>query len=67
MQYAGAETYPNSTFAWVNVKDVAHAHILAFENPSASGRYLLVENVAHFSEIVKILRELYPTYKLPEK
>ncbi|KAG6412528.1 hypothetical protein SASPL_125207 [Salvia splendens] len=63
----GAETYPNSTLAWVNVKDVAHAHILAFENPSASGRYCLVENVAHFSEIVKILRELYPTYKLPEK
>ncbi|XP_041994533.1 phenylacetaldehyde reductase-like isoform X2 [Salvia splendens] len=63
----GAETYPNSTFGWINVKDVAHAHILAFENPSANGRYCLVERVAHLSEIVKILRELYPTYKLPEK
>ena len=65
--YAGAETYPNSTFGWINVKDVARAHILAFENPSANGRYCLVERVAHLSEIVKILRELYPTYKLPEK
>ncbi|KAG6433420.1 hypothetical protein SASPL_105034 [Salvia splendens] len=63
----GAETYPNSTFGWINVKDVARAHILAFENPSANGRYCLVERVAHLSEIVKILRELYPTYKLPEK
>ncbi|KAJ8574465.1 hypothetical protein K7X08_026270 [Anisodus acutangulus] len=63
----GAETYQNATFAWVNVKDVALAHVLAFENPSANGRYLMVESVAHYSELVKILRELYPTMKLPEK
>ncbi|KAL0390803.1 UNVERIFIED_CONTAM: Cinnamoyl-CoA reductase 1 [Sesamum calycinum] len=63
----GAETYPNSSFGWINVKDVANAHILAFENPSANGRYCLVEKVAHFSEVVKILRELYPSFKLPEK
>ncbi|KAL2540910.1 NAD(P)-binding Rossmann-fold superfamily protein [Abeliophyllum distichum] len=62
-----AEPYPNATFGWVNVKDVANAHILAFENPSANGRYCLVERVAHFSEIVKMLRELYPTLPLPEK
>ncbi|KAL7126904.1 hypothetical protein ABFS83_14G217800 [Erythranthe nasuta] len=62
-----AETYPNSTFGWINVKDVANEHILAFENTSASGRYCLVESVAHFSEIVNVLRELYPTYQLPEK
>ncbi|KAL3647554.1 hypothetical protein CASFOL_008522 [Castilleja foliolosa] len=63
----GAETYPNSTFGWVNVKDVANAHILAFENASANGRYLMVESVAHDSEIVKILRELYPNLQLPKK
>ncbi|GFP87030.1 cinnamoyl-coa reductase 1 [Phtheirospermum japonicum] len=63
----GAETYPNTTLGWVNVKDIANAHILAFENPSANGRYLMVESVAHYSEIVKILRELYPTLPLPEK
>lgn len=67
LEYAGAETYPNATFGWVNVKDVANAHILAFENPSASGRYCMVESVAHFSEIVQILRELYPTLQLPQK
>ncbi|XP_073139242.1 phenylacetaldehyde reductase-like [Henckelia pumila] len=63
----GANTYPNVTFGWVNVKDVANAHILAFENPLASGRYCMVESVAHQSEIVEILRELYPTFHLPEK
>lgn len=64
---AGAPTFPNSTFGWVNVKDVAEAHILAFEVASASGRYCLVERVVHNSEIVKILRELYPAIPLPEK
>ncbi|CAN6483281.1 unnamed protein product [Victoria cruziana] len=43
------------------------AHILAFEDSSASGRYCLVEKVAHYSEIVKTLQELYPDYKLPTK
>ncbi|XP_054799886.1 phenylacetaldehyde reductase-like [Prosopis cineraria] len=33
----GAETFPNSSFGWINVKDVANAHIQAFEIPSASG------------------------------
>ncbi|KAK2993818.1 hypothetical protein RJ640_027696 [Escallonia rubra] len=63
----GAETYPNSTFGWVNVKDVANAHIQAFEIPTASGRYCLVERVAHYSEIVEILRKLYPSFQLPAK
>ncbi|XP_043691618.1 phenylacetaldehyde reductase-like [Telopea speciosissima] len=63
----GAQTFPNASFGWVNVKDVANAHIQAFEIPSANGRYVLVERVAHYSQVVKALRELYPTLHLPEK
>ncbi|KAK4278701.1 hypothetical protein QN277_016513 [Acacia crassicarpa] len=63
----GAQTFPNSSLGWINVKDVANAHIQAFEIPSANGRYCLVERVAHYSEVVKILRELYPQLQLPEK
>ncbi|KNA11910.1 hypothetical protein SOVF_130820 [Spinacia oleracea] len=63
----GSETYPNATFGWVHVKDVATAHILAFEVPAASGRYILVENVVPCFEIVGILQELYPSLKLPDK
>ncbi|XP_031114312.1 cinnamoyl-CoA reductase 1 [Ipomoea triloba] len=63
----GAETYSNASFGWINVKDVANAHILALENPSANGRYCMVERVAHNSEVVKKLHELYPTLRLPEK
>ncbi|PPR85725.1 hypothetical protein GOBAR_AA34966 [Gossypium barbadense] len=62
----GAETFPNATFGWVNVKDVATAHIQAFEIPLASGRYCLVERVVHYSEIVNILHHLYPSLQLPQ-
>lgn len=63
----GAQTYPNATFGWVNVKDVANAHIQAYEIPSASGRYCLVERVVHHSEVVGILHKLYPSLQLPDK
>jgi nucleoside-diphosphate-sugar epimerase len=63
----GKETFPNETCGFVNVKDVVAAHILAYETPSANGRYLMVEKVAHYSEVVETLRKLYPHFKLPEK
>lgn len=67
LTFSGAQTFPNATFGWVNVKDVANAHIQAFENPTADGRYCLVERVAHYSEVVNILHDLYPDFQLPEK
>ncbi|XP_038696527.1 phenylacetaldehyde reductase [Tripterygium wilfordii] len=63
----GAQTFPNASFGWVNVKDVANAHIQAFEIPSASGRYCLVERLAHYSEVVNILHNHYPSFQLPQK
>ncbi|KAK9913035.1 hypothetical protein M0R45_036861 [Rubus argutus] len=63
----GTETFPNTTYRFVDVRDVANAHILAFENPSASGRYCLVGSVKHCSEVVKILRDISPALTLPEK
>ncbi|GMY34721.1 cinnamoyl-CoA reductase 1-like [Fagus crenata] len=63
----GAQTFPNLRFGWVNVKDVANAHIHAYEIPTASGRYCLVERVLHYSEVVRILREPYPSLQLLEK
>ncbi|XP_028758778.1 tetraketide alpha-pyrone reductase 1 isoform X2 [Neltuma alba] len=63
----GAQTFRNLSLGWIHVKDVANAHIQAFEISSASGRYCLVETVAHYSDIVKILHELYPTLPLPQK
>ncbi|XWS65046.1 hypothetical protein CRYUN_Cryun05aG0057200 [Craigia yunnanensis] len=60
----GAETFPNR---WVDVRDVANAHILAFENPSACGRYCVAGKSAYSYAVLKILRELYPALNLPEK
>lgn len=61
------EKYPNIAMGFVHIKDVAEAHIRAFEIPSANGRYILSETVAYFSEIVNILQELYPTLNLSNK
>ncbi|XP_012065609.1 phenylacetaldehyde reductase isoform X1 [Jatropha curcas] len=61
------EKYPNTTYRWVDVRDVANAHICAFENPSASGRYCLVGTVIHSSEAMKILHKLYPDNNLPKE
>ncbi|KAK6928869.1 NAD-dependent epimerase/dehydratase [Dillenia turbinata] len=63
----GARTFPNLAFGWVNVKTVADAHIQAFEIPAASGRYCIVDRAAHYSEIVMILRNLFPHLPLPER
>ena len=38
-----------------------YAHIRALEVPKASGRYLLAGSVAQHSDILKFLREHYPT------
>ncbi|OMO79579.1 NAD-dependent epimerase/dehydratase [Corchorus olitorius] len=63
----GENKFPGSTCVFVDVRDVAHAHILAFELPSASGRYCLVERIIHYLEALKILSELYPALGLQEK
>ncbi|MED6179934.1 hypothetical protein PIB30_005392 [Stylosanthes scabra] len=61
------EPFPNNVFGWVNVKDVAIAHIQAYEIPTATGRYLIVERVVHLSELAGILRDLYPTLQIKDE
>ncbi|WCJ36937.1 NAD(P)-binding Rossmann-fold superfamily protein [Euphorbia peplus] len=63
----GSKEYPDAYCKSVDVRDVAYAHIKAFESSSATGRYCLIERELHFSEILKILHQHYPTLQLPEK
>ncbi|XAR63468.1 Cinnamyl-alcohol dehydrogenase [Bertholletia excelsa] len=63
----GTEVFSNSIYRYVDVRDVAYAHIQAFEVPSASGRYCLVEKVTYSSEALKILHKLYPNLNLPKR
>ncbi|KAH7844643.1 hypothetical protein Vadar_030177 [Vaccinium darrowii] len=62
-----AKTYNNAAQAYVNVKDVALAHILVYETPSASGRYLCAESALHRGDVVGILAKLFPQYPIPTK
>ncbi|XP_048234157.1 cinnamoyl-CoA reductase 1 isoform X2 [Ricinus communis] len=62
-----AKTYANYVQAYVHVKDVALAHILVYETPSASGRYLCAESVLHRGEVVEILAKFFPEYPIPTK
>ncbi|KAF5741779.1 Bifunctional dihydroflavonol 4-reductase/flavanone 4-reductase [Tripterygium wilfordii] len=61
------KTYANAVQAYVHVRDVALAHILVFETPSASGRYLCSESVLHRGEVVEILAKFFPEYPIPNK
>ncbi|KAF8028336.1 hypothetical protein BT93_E1066 [Corymbia citriodora subsp. variegata] len=63
----GAQTFPNECYCFADVRDVAHAHVLAFEIPSACGRYCVVGEVIHCHDALKILQKLYPTLHLPDK
>lgn len=56
----------SSVNRFIDVRDVARAHILALENPSASGRYCLVGTLLSTSEIFKILQKLHPRHNHPE-
>nr|AAL47684.1 cinnamoyl-CoA reductase [Pinus taeda] len=62
-----AKTYANSVQAYVHVRDVAEAHILVYESPSASGRYLCAESVLHRGDVVDSLASMFPQYPIPTK
>ena len=49
----------------VDVRDVADAHILAYENKQASGRYLV--SGTHVSDFSGILKKVEPEMVLPER
>ncbi|XP_057454093.1 cinnamoyl-CoA reductase 2-like [Lotus japonicus] len=62
-----AKTYVNATQAYVDVKDAALAHVLVYETPSASGRYICAESSLHRGELVEILAKYFPEYPIPTK
>lgn len=57
---------PNSTFQYVDVRDVANAHVKAVSSEAASGkRYLAVAGCVPTSELVDVLGRLAPEAKVP--
>jgi nucleoside-diphosphate-sugar epimerase len=52
---------PGFSFTFVDVRDVAEAHIRAAENPAASGRYILARpEMVSMHEMAQIIRSEYP-------
>ncbi|CAN0862958.1 Phenylacetaldehyde reductase [Linum grandiflorum] len=63
----GNQTYPRFYYWSVDVRDVAEAHVKAFEIESASGRYCLVGSNADFPQVLRIIHQQYPMLHLPDK
>ncbi|XP_030970238.1 tetraketide alpha-pyrone reductase 2 isoform X3 [Quercus lobata] len=59
--------YPNLTIGFVHIDDVIAAHILAMEEKKASGRLICSGSVAHWSQIIEMLRAKYPSYPFEKK
>ncbi|XP_019151068.1 PREDICTED: cinnamoyl-CoA reductase 1-like isoform X1 [Ipomoea nil] len=63
----GKEAVPNGIYPLVDVRDVANAHIQAFELPSVNGRYCLVGITMHSSQILNIASRLFPSLSITDK
>ncbi|PWA60783.1 NAD(P)-binding Rossmann-fold superfamily protein [Artemisia annua] len=59
------DTYENYYIGSVHVKDVALAHILVYENTTATGRHICVEAITHYGDFAAKFAELYPEYNIP--
>ena len=62
-----AKTFVNAAQAYVHVREVALAHLLVYETPSASGRYICSESSLHRGDLVAILAKYFPEYPIPTK
>lgn len=59
---------PALQFGFVDVRDVAHAHVQALKIENARGRHILMSQVASFLDIANIIRSEFPgKFKLPRK
>ncbi|XP_024316495.1 cinnamoyl-CoA reductase 1-like isoform X1 [Brachypodium distachyon] len=57
------EACPNAVAAYVDVRDVARAHVLVYERAAAAGqRFLCIGAVLHRAHFLRLLKELFPQY-----
>lgn len=57
---------PDLTFGFVDVRDVATAHLKALESDTAEGRHILAERTANVLDVAEILKKQFgKKYKLP--
>jgi nucleoside-diphosphate-sugar epimerase len=55
---------PSGVYIWVDVRDVADAHVFALEKPDAGNkRFFVTEGYFSNGEIAQIIKEEFPEYK----
>lgn len=59
--------YPNMTVGFVHIDDVIAAHLLAMKHSKASGRLICSSSVAHWSQILEMLKAEFPSYPFEHK
>ncbi|KAM3192618.1 hypothetical protein ACQJBY_069684 [Aegilops geniculata] len=52
---------------FVDVRDVADALILVYETPEVSGRYICSSHARKVSDVIDLLKSMYPAYKFANK
>uniref|UniRef100_A0ACD5UGZ1 Uncharacterized protein n=1 Tax=Avena sativa TaxID=4498 RepID=A0ACD5UGZ1_AVESA len=52
---------------FVDVRDVADALTLVYETPGVSGRYICNSHATKVSDVIDLLKTMYPTYKFANK
>eukprot|EP00045_Choanoeca_perplexa_P012486 m.136492 g.136492 ORF g.136492 m.136492 type:complete len:352 (-) comp16024_c0_seq3:1268-2323(-) len=58
---------PRLSFPAIDVRNVAKSHLLALASPSATGRYICVENTYSMQEISKRCKAQFPDYSFPKR
>lgn len=62
----GCESLENKLRYIVDVRDVAEAILLAYENPEAEGRYICMAYTIKAKDVVDLLKSIYPNYNYPK-
>ncbi|ESQ28370.1 hypothetical protein EUTSA_v10019826mg [Eutrema salsugineum] len=62
----GKDPFNSKHYRFVDVRDVALAHVKALETPSANGRYIIDGPLVTLSDIEKVLREFYPDLSIAD-
>jgi dihydroflavonol-4-reductase len=56
---------PPYSFTYVDVRDVAHLHLLAYENSQAKGRYIAADKYLSIAELLQAMKTIDPEIKIP--
>ncbi|XP_019058736.1 PREDICTED: cinnamoyl-CoA reductase 1-like isoform X2 [Tarenaya hassleriana] len=62
----GKKSLFGTIYRFTDVRDIALAHVRAYEISSASGRYCLVNKILTLKETLEILHRLFPNSNLPK-